>query len=108
MYGMSDIAGLMVLEKQRNTFLTGGQTVKDYSDKTAEALDEYVKKTLDDRYQGVKKTLQTYNGAIETMVDALYEQETIEGSKVRDIIKDYEIANNLESRLQEIEKKKEA
>lgn len=106
MYGMSEIAGLMVLEKQRNTFLAGGQTVKDYSDKTAEALDDYVKATLDERYKGVIKTLELYKGAIETMVEALYEQETIEGAKVRKIIKEYELANNIPSRLQE-EKKEE-
>lgn len=103
MYGMSEIAGLMVLEKQRNTFLSGGQTIKDYSEKTAESLDEYVKKTLDERYKDVKNTLSAYKGAIETMVAALYEEETIEGAKVREIIKNYEKENNLSSRLQEIE-----
>ena len=40
-YGMSDVAGLMVLEKQRNTFLNGG-TTKDYSEKMAEKLDEHL------------------------------------------------------------------
>ncbi|MBZ7948507.1 ATP-dependent metallopeptidase FtsH/Yme1/Tma family protein [Campylobacter sp. RM9929] len=103
MYGMSEIAGLMVLEKQRNTFLSGGQIIKDYSEKTAESLDEYVKKTLDERYKDVKNTLSAYKGAIETMVAALYEEETIEGAKVREIIKNYEKENNLSSRLQEIE-----
>ena len=106
MYGMSEIAGLMVLEKQRNIFLGGGQTIKDYSEKTAEALDEYVRKTLDERYKGVLKTLQTYKDAIETMVEALYEEETIEGSKVREIIEDFEKKNNMPSRLQEDEKAK--
>lgn len=108
MYGMSEIAGLMVLEKQRNTFLTGGQTIKDYSEKMAESLDDYVKDTLDKRYKEVKETLNTYKGAIETMVLALYEEETIEGVKVREIIKEFEENNNLPSRLQEIsEEKKE-
>lgn len=103
MYGMSDIAGLMVLEKQRNTFLSGGQTIKDYSDKMAQDLDEYVKKTLDERYAGVKEILKTYSGAIETMVKALYEEETIDGAKVREIIKNYEEENNLPTRLEEKE-----
>ncbi len=68
----------------------------------AESLDDYVKKTLDERYKDVKDTLNTYKGAIETMVAALYEEETIEGAKVRDIIKSYENENNLPTRLQEI------
>ena len=101
MYGMSEIAGLMVLEKQRNAFLNGGQTIKDYSDKTAEAVDEYTKKTLNERYDNVIKTMKDYKGAIEIMVDALLENETIEGAKVRQIIKEFEISNNLQTRLQE-------
>ncbi|EMO8753556.1 ATP-dependent zinc metalloprotease FtsH, partial [Campylobacter jejuni] len=106
MYGMSEIAGLMVLEKQRNTFLSGGQTIKDYSEKMAESLDDYVKKTLDERYKDVKDTLNTYKGAIETMVAALYEEETIEGNKVREIIKEFEDQNGLPTRLQELEEVK--
>ncbi|EPD7132539.1 ATP-dependent zinc metalloprotease FtsH [Campylobacter upsaliensis] len=107
MYGMSEIAGLMVLEKQRNIFLTGGQSIKDYSEKMAESLDDYVKKTLDERYADVKQTLNIYKGAIETMVSALYEEETIEGAKVREIIKEYEEQNALPTRLQIEEKKEE-
>lgn len=104
MYGMSEIAGLMVLEKQRNTFLTGGQTIKDYSEKTAEALDEYVKATLDERYKGVLATLKLYKDAIETMVDVLYEEETIEGEKVRQIIAEFEKQKGMKTRLQSDEK----
>ncbi|QCD52097.1 ATP-dependent zinc metalloprotease FtsH [Campylobacter sp. RM16192] len=100
-YGMSDVAGLMVLEKQRNTFLTGGQSIKDYSDKMAEKVDDFVKSTLETRYNEVLQTLRTYSGAIEKMVEALYEQETIEGAKVREIIKAYEEENGLPSRLVE-------
>ncbi|MDO4673674.1 ATP-dependent zinc metalloprotease FtsH [Campylobacter sp.] len=108
MYGMSEIAGLMVLEKQRNTFLTGGQSIKDYSEKMAESLDNYVKETLDERYKEVKATLSEYRGAIETMVSALYEEETIEGARVREIIQHYEEENQMPSRLQALpEVKKE-
>lgn len=109
MYGMSDldIAGLMVLEKQRNMFLNGGQAIKDYSDDMAKKLDDYVKQTLDERYKSVLETLQTYAGAIEEMVKALYENETIEGEKVREIIKNFEIKNDLPSRLQQDDEKGE-
>ncbi|EAJ5693760.1 ATP-dependent zinc metalloprotease FtsH [Campylobacter fetus] len=99
MYGMTDVAGLMVLEKQRNVFLNGGQTLKDYSDDMAHKLDEYVKNFLNERFNAVVATLELYRGAIEKMVDSLYEEETIEGSKVREIIKSYEEENNIPSRL---------
>ena len=72
----------------------------------AESLDDYVKKTLDERYKDVKDTLNTYKGAIETMVAALYEEETIEGTKVREIIKEFEDQNSLPTHLQELEEVK--
>ncbi|ORI07319.1 cell division protein FtsH [Campylobacter concisus] len=103
MYGMSDVAGLMVLEKQRATFLNGGQSIKDYSDKMAEKVDEFVKTLLHERYTAVLGLLEIYKGAIENMVSALYEEETIEGKRVREIVKNYEIENSLESRLVETE-----
>ena len=103
MYGMSDVAGLMVLEKQRATFLNGGQSIKDYSDKMAEKVDEFVKTLLHERYTAVLGLLEIYKGAIENMVSALYEEETIEGKRVREIIKNYEIENSLEIRLVETE-----
>ena len=103
MYGMSDVAGLMVLEKQRATFLNGGQTIKDYSDKMAEKVDDFVKTLLHERYTAVLGLLEIYKGAIENMVSALYEEETIEGKRGREIIKNYEEENGLESKLVEHE-----
>lgn len=103
MYGMTDVAGLMVLEKQRNLFLNGGQSLKDYSDDMAQKLDEFVKSFLNERYNAVVNTLELYRGAIEKMVESLYEEETIEGSKVRAIIKEFEEANGLPTRLADIE-----
>ena len=106
-YGMSDIAGLMVLEKRRGTFLAGGQADRDYSDKTAEKVDEFIKNTLDERYKHVLETLRTYGDAIEKMVEALYEEETIEGAKVREIIANYEQERGMPSRLVNLEENKE-
>ena len=102
MYGMSEVAGLMVLEKQRNTFL-GGQSVKDYSEKTAQKLDESIKEMLSKRFDEVVKTMEIYSGAIENMVAELYKSETIEGAKVREIISKFEEENNLVSRLSEVD-----
>ena len=107
LYGMSDVAGLMVLEKRRSTFLHGGGSDKDYSEKMAENVDEYVKKELAKRYEDVLKTLKTYAPAIEKMVEALYETETMTGEEVASIIRKYEKENNLESRLVADEEDKE-
>ena len=99
-YGMSDIAGLMVLEtSQGGMFLGGGQRSKDYSEKTAEKIDETIKSMLDEHYKQTKQRLQEYSGAVENMAQVLLDVEVIEGSRVRSIIKDFEDANGMESRL---------
>ena len=100
MYGMSEVAGLMVLEKQQNRFMPG-VTTKDYSDKMAENLDKYIKEMLDDRYKGVIATLETYRDAIESIVKELFENETIEGKTVRKIIKDFEEKNGIQREEEE-------
>ena len=85
-YGMSDVAGLMVLAKQSNQFLGGGQTSKDYSDKLANDLDEYIKSTLNDRYEHVLSSMRDYNDAVEEMTKELLDTEVISGKRVQEII----------------------
>jgi len=100
MYGMSDVAGLMVLERQRSTFLGGGMTqAKEYSEKMAEEMDRFIKNTLQERYEVVKLRLEEYREAIEKMVELLYAKENITGDQVRGIIEKYEIENNIETKL---------
>ena len=98
-YGMTDVAGLMVLSRSQNSFLGGGAVSTDYSEKMAEDMDAFIKGTLNERYTFVKKTLNEYNQAIENMAEVLLDVEVIEGKKVRSIIADYEKENNMESRL---------
>ena len=100
-YGMSDVAGLMVLEKQRQSFLGGGtQTSRDYSEKMAEKMDTFIKNSLEEHYKDVIARLEEYRDAIENMVELLYAKENITGKQVRDIIHEFEEANNMESKLQ--------
>ncbi len=85
-YGMSDIAGLMVLEKRSNQFL-GGQTQKDFSDNMAKDLDTHIKTVLNERYEIVLQALRDNSNAIEEMTKELLEVEVISGVRVREIIK---------------------
>ncbi|WP_331775644.1 ATP-dependent zinc metalloprotease FtsH [Sulfurospirillum sp. 1612] len=97
-YGMSDVAGLMVLEKQRNTFLMGGST-KEYSEKMAENLDQHIKTMLNERYEIVKGRLEEYRECIERIVDKLKEDETIDGDMLRSIISTFEKENNMPTKM---------
>ena len=99
-YGMTEVSGLMVLEKPRNAFLGGGfGSAREFSEKTAEAMDNYIKATIEARYNAVKQILTDYKEAIETMVKELLEKEVIDGARVREILMDFEKEKGLESRL---------
>jgi cell division protease FtsH len=89
-YGMSDdsVAGLMVLTKQSNQFLGGGQSNKDYSDEMAHTLDNYIKKVLNDRYNVVLDELRKNSDAIEQMTAELLDIEVISGKRVQEIIRE--------------------
>jgi len=99
-YGMTDVAGLMVLEKQRQSFLGGPQSAgREFSEETSKKMDHYIRTSLDEHYEEVKARLEEYRGAIENMVTLLYEKENITGEQVRDIIIDFEKENNIESKV---------
>jgi cell division protease FtsH len=99
-YGMSDVAGLMVLEKSRHSFLGGyGQSTREYSDKMAQEMDDFIKTSLTDRYKEVVARLQEYRSAIEEIVKLLYKKENITGEEVRNIIIHFEKENSIESKV---------
>ncbi|SFV51941.1 Cell division protein FtsH [hydrothermal vent metagenome] len=104
-YGMSDVAGLMVLSRSQSSFLGGGMVSNDYSEKMAEDIDAEIKNTLDERYNFVKETLKTYSVAIENMTAVLLDVEVIEGDRVQSIIQDFEEESGMESRLVHLEEK---
>jgi cell division protease FtsH len=105
-YGMSDVAGLMVLSRSQSSFLGGGMVSNDYSEKMAQDIDASIKATLTERYEFVKKTLNEYNGAIENMTAVLLDVEVIEGDRVQSIIKEFEEENEMESRLAHLKREK--
>ena len=98
-YGMTDVAGLMVLSRSQNSFLGAGAVSTDYSEKMAEDMDTFIKGTLNERYNFVKQTLTEYSEAIENMTAVLLDVEVIEGKKVRSIIEEFEKEHNMQSRL---------
>ena len=103
-YGMTDVAGLMVLSRSQSSFLGGGMVSNDYSEEMAQNIDKYIKDTLSERYEFVKKTLHEYNDAIEKMTEVLLDVEVIEGTKVYSIIEEFEKENGMESRLVHVKK----
>ena len=97
----------MVLSKQTNQFLGGGQTSKDYSDQMAFNLDEYIKATLDKRYKVVLKSLKEHTEAIEQMTAELLDIEVLSGKRVQDIIVENGGTFYQEEKIKESKEKKE-
>jgi cell division protease FtsH len=95
-YGMTDVAGLMVLEKHTSRFLGGFAEQREYSEKTQEEVDRFIKEFLENRYNYVKGILKEYTPVIEKMVEELYKYEVVEGERVRQLIKLFQ-----EGRLEE-------
>ena len=95
-YGMSEVAGLMVISRQNNTFL-GGKSTNDCSDKMTEELDLYIKNMLDERYKIVLDRLEQYKECIENIVISLNKNETIDGDQLREIIHAFENENEIVS-----------
>jgi len=62
-------------------------------------MDEFVKSFLNERYRHVVARLKEYSEAIEEMVEELFKAETIEGKKVREIIRNFEERHGLPSKL---------
>jgi cell division protease FtsH len=86
----------MTLEKQRSTFLGGGMaSPKEYSDKTAQGVDDYIKQTLNERYEIVCTKLELYKGAVERMTQELLDIEVLEKDRVQLIIKEFEQENGI-------------
>lgn len=106
-FGMSDVAGLMVMEKQNSKFLGGGfSQTKDYSEKLSQDLDEFVIKFLNDRYETVKDKLKKYKFAVEKIVKKLEKTEVISGESVSEILIDFENENGIKSQWYEEIKEK--
>ena len=68
---------------------------RDYSEKTSEEVDAYIKAKLAERYDAVKAKLELYREAMETMTAVLLDVEVIEKEKVEEIIKNFEEANGI-------------
>lgn len=108
MYGMSDQFGMMALASRRNQYLEGGYGI-DCADNTAAAMDEAVKKILDDCYKQAVEILGQNREDMDKVVEYLLEKETITGGEMVAILEGRDPATvedeyaSTESRPQEIE-----
>lgn len=88
-FGMSEKLGLVALEGARNPLFlpVPMQSARDYSEETARAVDEEVKKILSDAHEKVRGVLSAHRSALEELAKLLLEKEVVERPDLQAILK---------------------
>jgi cell division protease FtsH len=80
-YGMSEHLGLATFEEPRTSAflnISKPQGVREYSERTAEAIDEEIRKLLDDAHTRVEQTLAARRGELDALGKLLLEKEVVD------------------------------
>ncbi|HCJ67718.1 MAG TPA: cell division protein FtsH [Elusimicrobia bacterium] len=87
-YGMSDKLGPLSYRKKEEEIFLGRDIIKDrgYSEKTAEVIDEEVKKIIDECLEKAKGLLKENRRKLELLANKLVEKEILEGEEVEQIL----------------------
>ena len=72
----------------------GNVGARDYSEATAEQIDQEVHKLLDDAYQLARRTLMADRDKLEVIAKGLLEYETLAGSQIKEIVEPGRLINS--------------
>ncbi|MCR5631029.1 MAG: ATP-dependent zinc metalloprotease FtsH [Atopobiaceae bacterium] len=84
-YGMSDKLGMVTLSQQQSRYLGGGSALT-CSQKTAEEIDEEVRRIVEECHQSALKTLQENRLKLHEIAHYLQKKETITGEEFMNIL----------------------
>ena len=87
-WGMSEHLGLVTYDKrtENGQYLGMAYHEKNYSESTAEAIDEEVKKLIEEGYQKAKAILLDHRAQVDLMASMLIEFETLDAVDVKKIV----------------------
>jgi cell division protease FtsH len=86
-WGMSEKLGFVRYSSDDDVTGFGNFGVgREYSDHTAEMIDQEIKSIMDNGYQAVKQQLLKHRPQMEALCDALLKYETLDGEEVKQII----------------------
>jgi cell division protease FtsH len=88
-YGMSDKLGMVLYGEAQEYVFLGRDMMrgKEYSEQTSQAIDNEVKRIIDEAYRKAKDIIDTNRDKLELIAKALLEFETLDGAQVQDIIR---------------------
>jgi len=83
-WGMSDKLGPLTFGKREEAIFLGREIAqhRDYSEQTAQLIDEEVKRLVTENYGRAKDLLSRHRQTLESLAQALLERETLEGREV--------------------------
>ena len=88
-WGMSDAMGPLTFGKKEEQIFLGREIAQhqDYSEDTAERIDQEVKRFVTDNYERARKTLGHHQASLEKIAAELLIREVLDGEQVRRIVK---------------------
>jgi cell division protease FtsH len=86
-WGMSSISPMVVTSDEEQPFLGYELTqVRDVSEATMAQIDHDVQKILNERYNTVRKMLESYRSKLDSLVDVLLKEETVNQDTLEEIL----------------------
>jgi cell division protease FtsH len=88
-YGMSDRLGPLTYTREpRATYLDLGMAsrMREYSEQTAESIDEEISRLIEEAYQNARSILKDQKENLERLAKILLEKESIEGDELKNFV----------------------
>ena len=87
-YGMSDLGPVSFGKKDEQIFLGRDfSQVQDYSERTAQEIDDEVRRIVSEGYERAKTGLQEHIEILHAIADQLLEKEALDGAQIDEIIR---------------------
>ncbi len=91
-YGMGDTLGVLTYPKRRGAFLgdqLAGEGPRPYSEATAQALDEEMKKLMERRMDRVIRLIRRKRALLDSLAEVLLEKEVIEAAEFERLVEQH-------------------
>jgi cell division protease FtsH len=100
-WGMSDKLGPLTFGKKEEQVFLGKDFAKqkDYSEKTAEDIDEEIRSIVSERYEYAKHLLLDNKTLLENVANALLEKETLDAADIEKIVQNGNKASSSDAEL---------
>ncbi len=87
-WGMSDILGPVAFGQEDEPIFIGKEIAqhKDYSEATAQTIDNEVKHIIDECFQDAQRILKENKDKLELLADTLFEKETLDDAEIRELL----------------------